>query len=138
MFEPSTTTCWGFAVLVVIRRVIVESSAVINAVFFDFGGVILASPFEAFNRYETANGLPQDFLRRVNTAEPHANAWARLERSEIDSEAFDAAFADESERLGHRVRGSDSAVLRRIWGVSGVSSLSIGPAPAEAAAVGDL
>ena len=79
----------------------------INAVFFDFGGVILASPFEAFNRYETANGLPQDFIRRVNTAEPHSNAWARLERSEIDSEAFDAAFADESERLGHRVRGSD-------------------------------
>jgi putative hydrolase of the HAD superfamily len=107
MFEPSTTTCWGFAILVVIRRVIVESSAVINAVFFDFGGVILASPFEAFNRYEATNGLPQDFIRRVNTAEPHSNAWARLERSEIDSEAFDAAFADESERLGHRVRGSD-------------------------------
>ena len=107
MFEPSTTTCWGFAVLLVIRRVIVESSAVINAVFFDFGGVILASPFEAFNRYEAANGLPQDFIRRVNAADPHSNAWARLERSEIDSGAFDAVFADESERFGHRVRGSD-------------------------------
>ncbi len=83
MFEPSTTTCCGFAVLVVIRRVIVESSAVINAVFFDFGGVILASPFEAFNRYESTNGLPQDFIRRVNAADPHSNAWARFERSEI-------------------------------------------------------
>ena len=102
MFEPSTTTCCEFAVLVVIRRVIVESSVVINAVFFDFGGVILASPFEAFNRYESTNGLPRDFIRRVNAADPHSNAWARLERSEISGEQFDAAFAAESERFGHR------------------------------------
>ena len=26
--------------------------------FFDFGGVILSSPFEAFNHYEAAKGLP--------------------------------------------------------------------------------
>ncbi len=30
----------------------------IRAVLWDFGGVILSSPFEAFNRYEAANGLP--------------------------------------------------------------------------------
>jgi putative hydrolase of the HAD superfamily len=78
---------------------------VINAVFFDFGGVILASPFEAFSRYESANGLPQDFIRRVNAADPDSNAWARLERSEITGEDFDASFAAESERLGHRVPG---------------------------------
>ena len=107
MFEPSTTTCCEFAVLVVIRRVIVESSAVINAVFFDFGGVILASPFEAFNRYESTNGLPPDFIRQVNAADPHSNAWARFERSEITGAEFDAAFAAESERFGHRVQGSD-------------------------------
>jgi putative hydrolase of the HAD superfamily len=80
---------------------------VINAVFFDFGGVILASPFEAFNRYESANGLAPDFIRRVNATDSHSNAWARLERSEITGEEFDAAFADESERFGHRVPGSD-------------------------------
>ena len=79
----------------------------INAVFFDFGGVILASPFEAFNRYEATNGLPQDFIRRVNAADPHSNAWARFERSEITGAQFDAAFADESARLGHRVPGGD-------------------------------
>ncbi|HEX4980418.1 MAG TPA: HAD-IA family hydrolase [Ilumatobacteraceae bacterium] len=79
----------------------------INAVFFDFGGVILASPFEAFNRYESANGLPPDFIRRINATDPHSNAWARLERSEITGVEFDAAFGDESERFGHRVPGSD-------------------------------
>jgi putative hydrolase of the HAD superfamily len=80
---------------------------VINAVFFDFGGVILASPFDAFNRYESTNGLPPDYIRRVNAADPHSNAWARFERSEITVAEFDAAFAAESERFGHRVQGSD-------------------------------
>jgi putative hydrolase of the HAD superfamily len=80
---------------------------VINAVFFDFGGVILASPFEAFNRYESSNGLPPDFIRRVNAADPDSNAWARFERSEITAGEFDAAFATESEQFGHRVPGGD-------------------------------
>ena len=37
-------------------------------VIFDFGGVITASPFEAFNRLEEERGLPRDFVRRVNAA----------------------------------------------------------------------
>jgi putative hydrolase of the HAD superfamily len=79
----------------------------IKAVLWDFGGVILSSPFEAFRHYETSRGLPPDFIRSVNTAEPHANAWARLERSEITAEEFDAEFARESGALGHEVRGAD-------------------------------
>ena len=46
-----------------------------RAVFWDFGGVILSSPFEAFNRYETEHGLPADFVRRVNSTNPDTNAW---------------------------------------------------------------
>jgi putative hydrolase of the HAD superfamily len=79
----------------------------ITAVFWDFGGVILASPFEAFNAYERANGLPEDFIRSVNTVDPDENAWARIERREITAEEFDLAFAEESEALGHRVPGAD-------------------------------
>ena len=60
-----------------------RSAAVIRAVLWDFGGVILSSPFEAFNRYEEQAGLPKDFIRTVNATEPHSNAWARLERSEV-------------------------------------------------------
>lgn len=77
------------------------------AVLWDFGGVILTSPFEAFNRYESQHGLPHDFLRSVNATDPDTNAWARFERSEITADHFDALFADESERLGHRVPGAD-------------------------------
>jgi putative hydrolase of the HAD superfamily len=80
-------------------------------VLWDFGGVILSSPFEAFNRYEAANGLPIDFIRGVNARNPDSNAWALLERSEIDPAEFDALFATESSALGHRVPGADVLAL---------------------------
>ncbi|RPH45080.1 MAG: HAD family hydrolase [Burkholderiales bacterium] len=79
----------------------------IQAVIWDFGGVISSSPFEAFARYEAARGLPANFLRTVNATNPHDNAWAKLERSEFGVEAFDEAFAAESRALGHEVRGAD-------------------------------
>ena len=85
-----------------------------EAVFFDFGGVIVSSPFEAFNEYELANGLPTDFIRRVNSVNTDTNAWALLERNEISPEEFDRIFADESHQLGHRVPGS--VVLALIYG----------------------
>ena len=83
----------------------------IRAVLWDFGGVILSSPFEAFNRYEAANGLPTDLIRRVNSTNPHDNAWALLERSDITPAEFDTMFAAESETLGHRVPGADVLAL---------------------------
>jgi putative hydrolase of the HAD superfamily len=88
-----------------------NSSSQYTAVLWDFGGVILSSPFEAFNRYEHEQGLPLDFIRTVNSTNPHDNAWAKLERSELSPSAFDAVFADESEALGHRVRGADVMAL---------------------------
>ena len=83
----------------------------LRAVFFDFGGVILSSPFEAFNHYESANGLPHNFIRSVNTVNHHENAWAKLERSDISPAQFDQLFADESEALGHRIPGADILAL---------------------------
>lgn len=82
--------------------------------FWDFGGVILTSPFEAFNEYERGHDLPLDFIRTVNSVDPDTNAWARIERREITPDEFDEVFADESERLGHRVPGSD--VLGLLYG----------------------
>jgi putative hydrolase of the HAD superfamily len=79
----------------------------IQAVIWDFGGVISSSPFEAFARFEAQRGLPPGFLRQVNATNPHDNAWAKLERSDYDVHAFDAAFAIESRALGHEVRGAD-------------------------------
>ena len=83
----------------------------VRAVLWDFGGVILSSPFDAFNDYEAAHGLPTDFIRSVNTHNPHSNAWARLERSDVEPGEFDTLFAAESEALGHRVPGADILAL---------------------------
>lgn len=82
-----------------------------DAVLWDFGGVILSSPFDAFGRYEREHGLPVDFIRTVNATDPHTNAWARLERSDITAAEFDEVFAAEAERLGHRVPGADVLAL---------------------------
>ena len=84
-----------------------DPAVTIDAVLFDFGGVITSSPFEAFAAYERAHDLPVDFIRSVNATDPDHNAWAQLERSQITLAGFDAAFADESDRLGHRVPGAD-------------------------------
>jgi putative hydrolase of the HAD superfamily len=84
---------------------------VIRAVLWDFGGVILSSPFEAFRRYEADHSIPLDFIRSVNATNPDVNAWARLERAELDHEGFDAAFAEESRVLGHEVPGADVLAL---------------------------
>src|ERR1700761_8529582 len=81
--------------------------AMIQAVIWDFGGVITTSPFEAFARYEAAHGLPLDIIRRTNAANHLENAWAKFERAEIDADAFDELFAAESRALGNEVRGKD-------------------------------
>jgi putative hydrolase of the HAD superfamily len=83
----------------------------IRAALFDFGGVILSSPFEAFAHYETTNGLPPGFLRQVNATDPDDNAWARLERSDVTLGEFSALFAAESRALGHEVPGADVLAL---------------------------
>ncbi len=89
-------------------------TAVIRAVFFDFGGVILTSPFDAFASYEQRSGLPEGFLRLVNSTNPDTNAWARLERSEVGLDEFVVAFEAECRELGHAVDGN--AVLECLQG----------------------
>jgi putative hydrolase of the HAD superfamily len=75
----------------------------ITAALFDFGGVILSSPFEAFTHYERTRALPAGFLRRVNATDPDTNAWARLERSEVSLDEFCSLFEAEAVALGHQV-----------------------------------
>ncbi|WP_456618359.1 MULTISPECIES: HAD-IA family hydrolase [unclassified Bradyrhizobium] len=79
----------------------------IEAVIFDFGGVLTSSPFEAFARFETERGLPVDIIRRTNAANHLENAWAKFERAEVDVDTFDKLFATESLALGAEVRGRD-------------------------------
>lgn len=95
----------------------------LQAVIWDFGGVLTSSPFEAFTRYEEQRGLPKDFVRSVNAINIQDNAWAKLERSEVNADEFDGLFRDESRALGHEVPGKD---------ILGLLSGGIRPAVVEA------
>ena len=79
----------------------------IQAVLWDFGGVFTTSPFEAFARFEKARGLPENFIRTINSTNPDHNAWARFESSAISVDEFDAAFREEAQAHGHSVAGKD-------------------------------
>jgi len=79
-----------------------------RAVLWDFGGVILSSPFEAFRTYEQEAGLPEDFIRSLNARNPDTNAWAKMERSEVPLQEAEAL------EQGHRIDGW--RVLRSISG----------------------
>src|SRR5204862_8217783 len=79
----------------------------IEAVIWDFGGVLTSSPFAAFARFEAKRGLPADIIRRTNASNHLENAWAKFERAEVDIETFDQLFGVESLALGAEVRGKD-------------------------------
>ena len=79
----------------------------LEAVIWDFGGVLTSSPFEAFARFEAERGLPADIIRRTNANNHWENAWAKFERAEVDLETFDELFAAESRALGAEVRGRE-------------------------------
>ena len=83
----------------------------IKAVFWDFGGVITSSPFDSFNTFEESKNLPKDIIRTINSTNPDNNAWAKLERSEIDQEEFDSLFEFESQEFGFSIRGKEVLTL---------------------------
>jgi putative hydrolase of the HAD superfamily len=72
----------------------------VTAVLFDFGGVILTSPLEAFDAYEHRQGLPAGVIRRINQTDPHTNAWAKLERGDVAPDGFATLFRAEAAAAG--------------------------------------
>ena len=76
------------------------ASATISAVIFDLGGVVFGSPFEHFDTYETAAGLPPGSVRRVIAHSSEHGAWAALERGELTMSEFTATLEAEAEAAG--------------------------------------
>lgn len=75
----------------------------VRAVLFDMGGVLVASPFAGFARYERLVGLPEGTIRRINATDPDTNAWARYESGRSDRATFCREFEAEAAALGFRV-----------------------------------
>ena len=93
------------------------NNPIIDVVLFDFGGVITASPFEAFAAYEQELGIPTGSIRKINSTNPDGNAWAKMERNEISLEDFCSLFEEEAAALGlvlsgNRVLGCLSGAIR--------------------------
>jgi putative hydrolase of the HAD superfamily len=61
----------------------------IEAVIFDLGGVVIASPMQTFAAHERAQGLEHNFINRMIVANGSGGAWGLLEHGEI---AMDAEF----------------------------------------------
>ena len=80
-----------------------ETKKEIRAVLWDFGGVIMSSPIDAFVQFEKDHKLPSRFIAEVNLAAPDTNAWACAERGEIDHGEFVARFEAEALARGHAV-----------------------------------
>tara|TARA_B100001093_G_scaffold244203_1_gene233844 strand:- start:1482 stop:2135 length:654 start_codon:yes stop_codon:yes gene_type:complete len=82
-----------------------------SSVFWDFGGVITSSPFEAFNHFEKENNLPNNLIRKINSINHKNNAWALLEQSKISIDEFDDLFLSESKAVGAEIKGKDVLML---------------------------
>jgi len=82
-----------------------------KAIFWDFGGVFTTSPFAAFNKYEATRGIPENFIRTLNATNSDANAWAKLERSEVSIEEFCTLFEQEALAKGVSLDGTGSTNL---------------------------
>ncbi|MBV8690772.1 MAG: HAD-IA family hydrolase [Actinobacteria bacterium] len=83
----------------------------IRAAFFDFGGVILSSPFEAFAEYERRTGLPDGFIRGLNATNPDTNAWAQLERNTVPFDEFCRLYEGEATEAGHDINAREVMAL---------------------------
>lgn len=81
--------------------------AVVRAVLFDFGGVVTTSPFDAFAEYERRIGIEVGTIRSINARASDTNAWARLERGELDLDDFTSAFEEEARSVGVTLVGAE-------------------------------
>jgi putative hydrolase of the HAD superfamily len=86
----------------------------IRAVLFDFGGVVLSSPIDELQAYEAEAGLPIGFLQRLNMQNADTNAWACMERGELEEDEFYARFEAEARALGGTIDAR--AIFRRLTG----------------------
>jgi putative hydrolase of the HAD superfamily len=100
-----------------------------KAVIFDLGGVVFPSPFEAFDEYDTANGLEPGTVRALIRRSSETGAWASLERGELTMTEFAAALEAEATAVGFAL---DTARLMQTVGGR------FGPRPEMVTAIGRI
>lgn len=71
-----------------------------SAVLFDLGGVVLGSPLHAIRDYEAELGLERNAINLVAANTAPSGAWSRLERGELEMDAFYPAFEADCRKAG--------------------------------------
>ncbi|CAG8494797.1 9311_t:CDS:2 [Paraglomus occultum] len=66
-----------------------------KAVIFDIGGVCVGSPFQGIAKYEREHGLPPNYINVAIVNRGENGAFQRLERGELDLNAFYDLFGKE-------------------------------------------
>jgi putative hydrolase of the HAD superfamily len=97
-----------------------------RAVIFDLGGVVVPSPFDAFDTYDRAHGLAAGTVRALIRTSSETGAWAALERSELTHDQFVTELQLEAKAAGFEL---DAPALMRTIGENG------GPRPAMVRAI---
>ncbi len=77
----------------------------LRAVIFDLGGVVMDSPLHAIARYERDHGIEHNAINHSIVAVGDAGAWSRLERGELELEAFFPEFEADCRSYGLEVSG---------------------------------
>ena len=86
-----------------------------SAVLFDLGGVVLGSPLHAIRDYEQSLGLSRNAINLVAANTAPTGAWSRLERGELDMEAFYPEFESDCRDAGIEM---DAREMMRLMSLS--------------------
>ncbi len=100
-----------------------------NTVLFDLGGVVLGSPLHAIRDYEKELGFDRNAINLVAANTAPSGAWSRLERGELEMEAFYATFESDCKAAGLEIDAR--LMMQRMSDASG-------PRPAMLAAIARL
>lgn len=72
----------------------------IEAVLFDLGGVVFASPLHRIAAFEADQGLPAGTVGKIVMGAGPNGAWARHERGEIEYQVFVRCLREEAREWG--------------------------------------
>ncbi|XP_013416643.1 acyl-CoA dehydrogenase family member 10 isoform X1 [Lingula anatina] len=78
-----------------------------KAVIFDMGGVLLPSPFQAFNDFEAALNLPKNSVNEFIVSLGEQGGWAKLDRGEMTFKEYVEEFnRGLSDKVGKKIDAS--------------------------------
>jgi len=93
----------------------------IEAIIFDLGGVVIASPMQTFAAHERQHGLQHNFINRMIVANGSDSAWGRLEHGEIAMDAEFFALFDAELAAAGAPNLSSAAIFADVAATAGVN-----------------